>query len=201
MGITIINPRTFAPHRVRIMRDKLGSAIIGQTFGVDSPSNVSGGAALSDAQQVTTAVEAFYDESCTGIKWYQSTQGNFTGDQFNGFALYSISAGTLTQIAITTNDANHWKNAQGWVTTPWVTPADVEAAELYFVALLYNQSAATTPPSIGNSAVGISGSVVADFSNSVKLNSTWGARTTLASSIAMTSLTQSTLRPYFMLYN
>lgn len=199
MAITTLNPRIIVPSTVKILRG-LGSAIIGQTLGTQSPMNITGGAALSDATQVTIAVECFYDATCTGIKWYQSTQGNFTGDQFNGWALYTISGGTLTQVAITANDQTIFKNAQGWVTTPWTSTVAVQAGEVYFVALLYNNSAQTTAPSVGNCVIGASVAATFDLANSVKLASTWGARTTLAASIAMTSLTATTLRPYVMLY-
>jgi len=136
----------------------------------------------------------------TGVAFYQATQGVFTGNNFNGLALYSYSGGTATQIAITANDANIWKNTSNtWVQVAWTSSVNLEAG-IYYIGALYNNSAQTTAPVIGIvNPVGGSNYFAPLTTNSSRLfGGVVSGVTALPSSQACSSWTNQTL--YFGLY-
>lgn len=139
------------------------------------------------------------DATLTGVKWFQSTQGDYVADNYNGIGLYSYAGGTMTLVASTTNDGNIWKAAG----TAWASKAFsstyAAAAGLYFVAVVYNNSAQTTGPQIAAGANGNSNLVGVDFTNSAKIS--WLiSGTTLPSSQAMSGVSGSNQNYYLGLY-
>jgi hypothetical protein len=181
--------------------EALGSSVKAVTVGTDAISNITTTTALVDGQRLFNAMWLNTPETITGIKFYQGTQGSFTGDNFNGIGLYSYSGGTLTQVAVTANDPNIWKGTSGtWQTVAFVSPVALNAG-VYFYCMLYNNSAETTPPSYGVAQPwGASGIAVGDFTNSAKLTCNQTSQTTMPASIAMSSLSSFTTRPFAMLY-
>ena len=102
----------------------MGSTIVAQTVGVDAMINSVNGAVLVEAQAEFVAVWLDKAQTITGVKWYQTVAGNYTGDNYNGVGLYSYSGGTITLVASSTNDANIWKATANTVgskafTTPY----------------------------------------------------------------------------------
>jgi len=130
----------------------LGSPI--KTFTIDKVL-ASSGTALTDNAIRYVALQVF--EASTTISnfvFYSKVQGNFTGDNTNGLALYSYSAGTMTKIGETANDEAIWKNtANTFVTVALATPVAVTSGT-YYVGLIYNQSAQTTAPQIDMTSIG-----------------------------------------------
>lgn len=110
----------------------------------------------------------------TGIKVLPTVLGNYTGDNNNRIGLYSYdSAGTLTLVASSANNANLWTSAANAIQTiPFSAPYNLVTPGMYFVALLYSNSAVVANPqfatytgvSIGQSAI--------DFTFNAKLYST-----------------------------
>lgn len=94
----------------------------------------------------------------TGIRFNVSTAGAFTPDQYNGFGLYSVSGTTYTRVAFTDTCALAFKstgaksvpfaNAVGGAATPYAAQAG-----LYYIVVLYNNSAQVTAPSIHGTSV------------------------------------------------
>lgn len=181
--------------------EALGSACKAMTVGCDALTNITTTTAMVDGTRLFNAVWLPTPQTITGVKFYQGTQGNFTGDNFNGIGLYSYSGGTLTQVAVTANDANIWKGASGtWQTVPFSATVALQPG-IYFYCFMYNNSAETTAPTIGVAQpVGASGVAVGDFSNSAKLTCNQTTQTTMPSSIAMTSLSSFTTRQFAILY-
>jgi hypothetical protein len=181
--------------------EALGSAVKAITVGTDAISNVTTTAAMVDGTRLFNAVWLNTAETITGVKFYQGTQGSFTGDNFNGIGLYSYSGGTLTQVAVTANDANIWKGSSAsWQTVAFTTPAALQPG-IYFYCFMYSNSAETTAPTIGCAqAWGASGMPVGDFTNSAKLTCNQTSQTTMPASVAMTSLSGFTTRQFAMLY-
>ena len=106
------------------------------------------GAPLTSTRSYFNSVYLEKDTTSTGVAFYQSNQGVFTANNFNGLALYSYSGGTVTQIATTANDGNIWKNTSNtWVQVAWTSPV-VLTAGVYFIGMVYSSSAQTTAPSI-----------------------------------------------------
>lgn len=176
----------------------LGSAILFQTVGnkgIDTTFS------LADGTIRFAAVYVNRNCTLTGVKFYQSTQGSFTGDNTNGLALYSYSGGTLTKVAETANDENIWKGtANTYQTVAFATPY-VASQGIYFVAALYNTSAQTTAPTIGAYA-GMTNAAMSgyDFTNSAKLYGTLAAQATLPASQASSGITAGTAPIWFALY-
>lgn len=136
-----------------------------------------------------------------GVWFYQSTQGNYTGDEINGMALYSYDgAGNLTKVAETTNDANFWKGASStWIKKAF-SAVYTAAPGMYWVEFVYNYSAQITAPVIGAVANGNTAAMNALFTNSVQLHSSKTAQITFAATHTMASLTGQLSRPFVMLY-
>lgn len=125
----------------------LGSPI--KSTGIGAPFLPNTGTGMSDGRSYYNAVYVDKKITSTGVAFYQATQGAFTADNFNGLALYSYSAGTATQIAITANDGNIWKNTSGtWVQVAWTASVTIEPG-VYYIGALYNTSVQTTAPVIG----------------------------------------------------
>ncbi len=187
------------PQVVNNMRifNALGSAILYASFGADGV--ITNTSAFADGTAKFVAV--YIDRACTitGVKWWVTTQGTYTADQNNYVALYSYSAGTITQVAISANDGNVWKQTNmgsAAFTSPYsATPG------VYFIGALYNSSAQTTAPAIGSAvANGVANETGLDFTNSAKLSSTLAAQNTLPTPQAMSGLTAAAGLPALFLY-
>lgn len=107
------------------------------------------GQALSDAVSRWTIIRVDETFSCTGVMTMQETQGVYTGNAYNGLALYSISGTTYTKIDTTANDANIWTAADdAIITKTWAGGAHTLTPGYYIIMLVYNQSAQTTAPKL-----------------------------------------------------
>lgn len=137
----------------------------------------------------------------TGVKWLQATQGVYTSTNFNGVGLYTLSSGTLTRVAISTDDGNIWKATANTMSSKAFSSTYSASAGLYFVAILYCQSAQTTQPTLAtNQAISTWNGFTSDFTNSAKLCSYIGSQTTLGTSFALSSATNVTNPYYVALY-
>ena len=101
----------------------------------------------NDAQYV-----AYYNEYTRTVSkfcfmMYTST-ASYTGDQYNGMALYSYSTSTglFTEVCRTVNDPDFWKGAPFVLITKNMPSSYVLAPGIYYVGLVYNNSAQTTAP-------------------------------------------------------
>jgi hypothetical protein len=85
-------------------------------------------------------------QTITGLCFTLQTQGNFTSDNFNGFGLFSVSAGVNTQVAITSNSDTPWKTgANSKVKVAFTSPYSASPG-IYRITLLYNESAHVAIP-------------------------------------------------------
>jgi len=173
----------------------LGSSIKGYTVGFPVlPS--SNAIALTSGTITWTAVYVPVGQTLTGIKVDISTAGSYTSTGYNGVALYSISGGTLTQVATSTTSTTVWTGS-GWVSIPFASTYTATEG-VYFVAMLYQQSAQTTAPKIN--AISTPGGYPAlDFTNSYKLGGT-SSGTTLPSSQAASGITAASTQYHILLY-
>jgi hypothetical protein len=196
--------RTFYPKSVfQQAIEALGSSVKGQSVGVNMDQMSISTFAAVDGTAYWTAVWLPSPATLTGVKYWLGSQGNFTGDNFNGFALYTYDgAGTLTQVATSANDANIWKGTSNSYQSVPFTSSYVAAAGLYFVAFIRNSSAEVTAPTFGiSNSVQNGGMQSGDFTNSAKLNSTQTTEIDLPTGTkAFSALTVTTLRPWIGLY-
>ncbi|SRR6266542_65441 len=173
--------------RKQAYRD-LGSVIIGMPL-------MGGIEAITTSQALTSGAVQFNPiyiptpAVITGVKFYQSVQGVFTADTSNVVGLYTISAGTLTRVAISADNANLWKTTANTWGSQAFSATYAANAGLYYVAFLYHSSAQTTAPTIGGVPSLLHSNVnLVDFTNSVKLYGVVTAQTTLPASQAMSGI-------------
>lgn len=92
-------------------------------------------------------------QTVNGVGFIQSTQGAYTGDNYNGFVLYSVSGNAYTEITRTVNNADVWKGtANSLVKVAFPSPVVLNAG-IYVVGSIYNNSAQTTAPVIAHFGV------------------------------------------------
>lgn len=83
----------------------------------------------------------------TGVEYGQSAVApSFTANNYNGFDLCSVSAGVLTQITKTVNDANLFTTF-GYFRKAFPEPVVLQPG-IYFVRALWCSSATTTAPAL-----------------------------------------------------
>lgn len=109
---------------------------------------MSSGNALSDTRQYFVAYKITETDTLTGVKFALSQAGDYTADAENSVVLYKWNGTSFDTVATTPNNGNLWKaTANTVVTVPFNLPY-VASPGWYYVALLYNQSAQTTAPSL-----------------------------------------------------
>ena len=161
---------------------------------------MNGGSALADGSVRFIATYVPITATITGAKFFQVVQGDYTADNYNGIGLYSYSGGTMTLVASSTNDGNIWKGtASTWQTKAFSATYSATSG-LYFVGLLYNNSAQTTAPTIGSSASSTANVGANDFTNSAKLVSLVNAQASLPTPQLMSGTTLSNLNYGVWLY-
>lgn len=175
----------------------LGSAIVAQNFDI---ANTTATLTMGDGIVRFFPIWLPKPQTLTGVKWYQNTAGNYTGDNNNKVGLYTYSGGTLTKVAESTNDANLWKATGGTFGSKAFSSTYAAGAGLYFIAILYNQSSQTTAPVINKQPDQPVNTLAVDFTNSAKLASKLTGQTDLPSSQAMSGLTAETDTPWLALY-
>ena len=137
----------------------------------------------------------------TGIRVYVRTAGSYTGDNNNRVGLYSYSGGTLTLVASSTNSSSLWTSSANAFQTIAFSSTYNASAGLYFVGLLYNNSAQTTAPTLaGGTAFNNVAMVTYQGSNSIKYFGTLGSSNDLPSSKAMSGITGVTASYWVALY-
>ena len=169
----------------QLISEALGSVIIASTIHSNRVTNFY---TLVDTRMDMQAVYIREPKTITGVKWFQSTQGNYTADNYNGIGLYSYDgAGTLTLVASSTDDGNIWKGASFTIQSKAFSSTYNASAGIYFIALLYNNSAQVTAPAIGAGAGLLNNNIPAvDYTNSAKYR---GNRVTLSSLPSTQSMT------------
>lgn len=180
----------------------LGSPILAET--VNFPLGMCNTAvSLVDNQLKLQSVYLTKGATLTGVKVYMRTTGAYTGDNNNRVGLYSYSGGTLTLVASSANNSTLWTAANNGILTIPFSSTYAASSGLYYVAVMYNQSAQTTAPQIaGPIAINnlVMQSTAYGFANSAKLNGTVAAKNDLPSTQAMTGVTSATSVIYVALY-
>lgn len=145
---------------------------------------------LSSGTQTFIPVYVQTAATLTGAMFELDTQGAYTASNYNGVGLYSISGGTLTLVASTTNNGDIFKAASGTLLKePFAVPYSA-AVGVYYMSFLYSSSAQTTAPAISGQTANFNLGR-ADFSNSYVLSGILTGRTTLIASQASSGLSLS----------
>lgn len=178
----------------------LGSVTLYETLG-QSQGNIAVSAALADGTARFVAINITEQTTITGVTWWQSVAGDYTADNYNGVALYSYSAGTITLVASSTNDGNIWKQTVATFGSKNFSSTYAAAPGIYFVGYLYNTSAQTTAPSIGAYTTLVNAGIPSGgLTNSAKITSQLATQTAFPSPQAMSGLTSNVFQLYGALY-
>lgn len=162
--------------------------------------NSAGG--MTNRQATFQAVWLPKAATITGVTWVQGAAGDYTANHYNGVGLYTISGGTLTLVASSTDDGDIWKaTANIWASKAFSSTYNASAG-LYFIGALWCRTAQVTAPSIYRCGAVSNppSSFTQDFTNSVKLSSVLTAQTSLPASQDMSGLTANSNNFWFQLY-
>jgi len=186
----------------------LGSTTKAMLLG-NSVTNMSATVTMSSQQIRFLPIYIPSTMTLTGVTWYQVTSGNYTANNYNGVGLYYYTEGSsvLTLAASSTNDGNIWKATNGTWNSKAFSDTYTATEGMYYVAIMYSSSAATTAPAIGGIAIPLGGSgnvYPVNFTSGVKLFGTMNAQNSLPnptqnmSNAAFTSTATTT--PFVMVY-
>lgn len=168
----------------------LGSTIKASPIGLNLSLNVAVSTALTTQRLHLMPVYLSAPTTITGVKWYQSAIGNYTANNYNGVGLYSVSGGTITLIASSTNDGTIWQTfATGtWGNKAFSSPVSNLAAGTYFIGALWNASATVTAPSIQTFTSSTASVQAFDFTGG-RLASILATQLTLPSTLTLSTTT------------
>jgi hypothetical protein len=100
----------------------------------------------------TTYFDLSAPTTLNGVRWFQTVQGNYTANNFNGFAIYRYDAvnDTAYLVAQTANTGTIWQaTANTWNTIAFTAPVNVEAGP-YRIVAYYSTSLQTVAPALGS---------------------------------------------------
>lgn len=168
----------------------LGSTIKASPIGLNLSLNLATGTAFTSQRLILNPVYLSAPATITGVKWYQTTIGNYTANNYNGVGLYSVSGGTITLIASSTNDGAIWQTfATGtWGNKAFSSPLSNQVAGTYFIGALWNASATVTAPSIQTFASSPIAVQSFDFTGG-RLSSILASQTTLPTPLTLSTTT------------
>ena len=192
--------KNYQRSNLHLINQALGSTILYESLGL-SMTDVAGTENLIDARLELFAVYINEATTITGVKWFQTTQGNYTADNYNGVALYSYSGGTLTLVASSTNDGDIWKAASGAMSSKAFSSTYAASPGVYFIGFLYNNSAQTTAPAVGRYAnTQGTGMPAMDYTNSARYTTRLTGQSSLPTPQAISGGTASSTQYYGALY-
>jgi hypothetical protein len=179
----------------------LGGAVLAESVGISVMNVTNISTTLIDNSTKFVAVYLPQSATITGVKWFQVVQGSYTSDQYNGVGLYTYSGGNMTLVASSADDGTIWKASANTWNNKAFSGTYSASPGLYFVGLIYNNSAQTTAPTLGSGNVLSNVAVNAmDFTNSAKMQSTVTSTNSLPSPQAMSGTTGTTSQTYIALY-
>ena len=169
----------------------MGSSIKGYNLSCPIISQIINSTLLTSGNVLLNAIYLQKPATITGIKFFQVAQGNYTANNYNGVGLYSVSGGTLTLVASSTNDGTIWKGtANTWQSKAFTTPYSAPAG-LYFTATIFASSSTAATPSIGIGPASSNTTALKafDFANGLKITHFISGQSSLPSTITSSSTT------------
>lgn len=173
-----------------------GSLIQGQaingTFG-----QATGAGNLTDNVLYASACYLPKAGTLAGIRMWQRIQGNYVADQNNRVGLYSVSGGTATLVASSSNNGTLWSTVANGIVAEAFSSPYAAAAGLYYAAILYNSSSQTTAPQLATFASLGTNQYNGDFTNSNRYTFRITGQNDLPSSITLSSVSMAALTPFW----
>jgi hypothetical protein len=140
------------------------------------------------------------DATVTGIKYFTTTQGVYSGTTMNGFALYKLDDAFtgITRVAISADSPDCWKVAINTLSTINFTSTYSASKGYYYMAAIYNSSGSTNPALINCTEQYTAYSDI--MGGTVRLGFAYGGQSTFPSSISLSSTSKVNYVPGLMLY-
>lgn len=179
----------------------LGSSVKAQTPGT-SITNVANSGALFDSTMEWIMVYVPTTSSISGVEWFQSQVGIFTvgSGRYNGFELFSYTAGNLTMIDSTARDSTLFKTggSQVWHKTAFANGTHTLAPGVYYISMVWNAVAVSVTPQLGYTFNLLSPKF--DFTNSAMIACYQSGIKAPITSTSMSVMSQWTYLHYLALY-
>lgn len=168
--------------------------------GISINSVMNGTSALTDGTCYFVTFDVPDTVVWTGIKYVLNVAGNYTGDNYNGFALHTVtSAGVITKVVETINDAELWKNTAYTIGTKAFPTPQTLLPGSYMISCHWNASATTTAPTVYTW-----GTLTSNFplllTNGNKSSGYLTVQATTPASTTGSALTASTIMPFIFPY-
>lgn len=131
-----------------------------------------------------------YDVAASGLTWFQTTQGSYTNNNFNGIGIYSPSGTTsIALVQDSNNDGDMWKGtSDAWIKKPFKVTKTIPKG-YHFLAFLYSASAVTQAPRIGSGPWAWNDKIGrGDFSNNKFICGQLTGQTSLPATINLTNI-------------
>lgn len=179
---------------------RIGTVMKGVPNGVSINSIMNGTSPLTDGTCYYLMFDVADTVVWTGVDFVLNVAGNYTGDNYNGFALHSVTAaGAITKITETANDANLFKaTAYTLGTKAFPTPQTVLPGT-YMISTHWNASATTTAPTIYTWGT-ITSNMGLVMLNGNKVAGYLTSQTATPASTTGTGLTVSSVMPFIFPY-
>lgn len=158
------------------------------------------GTALLSGRHYSAIFSLRSSVTLTGVRFFQSTQGAYTANNYNGFGIYKLITGTWTLVATSTHDAALWKGAANtWQYKAFSSPY-AAGPGVYMISAIYSSSAQTTAPQIYRCPLTINSSLMFPYDgfSNIKFSFYDDSVTSQPSTIDPTGGT-SNIQPYFFL--
>jgi len=167
----------------------LGSSYKAMTLGAAPVGNHTV-STMGDGQLRLIAVYIPEKVTITGVVFAIGRQGDYTADNNNKVGLYKETAGNISLVASCANDGNLYKASVNTLVTKAFSSTYAATPGIYYVALLYNESADATIPQVFADNYTAGPFSTLDFTNSNRFCATLSAQTDLpAGPTALSSTT------------
>jgi hypothetical protein len=174
--------------------ESIGASVSGKTLFSDGGETLS----LTDGRVYYVLVDIYEAGTISNVSFVQTTAGDYTADETNYIALFTVDGDTLTQVAITANNGNLWKGTAGSYQTAAFTAPYSATAGVHAIGFIYSSSAQTTAPQIaGSSNVGYM--ITGLLPNHIALIEYVAAQTVLPATYVYTGTNNPGTAPYFIL--
>lgn len=180
----------------------LGSPIKAVTLGSTFPGIGSNDVALSNQTPFYVATYLSKADTLTGVKLILSQAFVGTANNNNYVGLFTLSGTTLTRVAISTTNSNLWKSTANTLVSVPFSSTYSAAKGIYFVGLLYCESAQTNAPNLYVGINGLATSAISsmDFTSPICAFGQGGTSTTLPTTQVFSGITANSNPIWVSLY-
>lgn len=136
-----------------------------------------------------------------GVKFFKFSIGNYTATSLNNrIGLYTVSAGTLSIVASTTDDNNLWQQGNDTIDGKAFTSTYAAAAGVYWIGFLWRNATVSSSPALRSGGNLSNSMLTAGFTNSGHYQGSLASQTDIPSSQVMSGLGNFTSTVWFALY-